>query len=457
MSDREDYCGACGEPLDEGETFCGACGEKASGEGSDGKVRSVQGRKGKPDSSKIILTGLVIILAALVMMLVFPKMLHSPGMTPHPSATVDSGVPSGPSLELQLVPLDDPVTRQKKDLTEDDIKASMVILMKRLASEGYKAQIIKSGEDVLSISFLEETEADAIRRLVLQRGVMEIKEERLDPVTKKMGWFTALDRSCLVEEGGAEVIPQGAPGGPGLSLVMNPGGTKRLEECTKNNKGKPLGLFIDGKLIAAPFVGDVITSGRFVIGGITDEAECRRIVSALNSGTLPVGVKMMKLKPVSGTKTEAPMGRIKAKLGPGESGSAVVSDLGEKGYKAVLHEGRQTAVKAYVVRGSFRKELAKPVREYLEANNYKVKEAPLREGWISLEAGGLFPAREDAEKTRKKIKEDLDIELKVEPQQGSAEEDEAFVEIEGVDEKGLEQIKDSFKGRITETEWLQKP
>ncbi len=92
-----------------------------------------------------------------------------------------------------------------------------------------------------------------------------------------------------------------------VGLDFNDEGTKLFQEITKRNKGKPLGIFLDGNSIIdtngdhvidqrdtyAPNVNDEIIGGSAVISGNMTSQEAKILAQRLNAGALPVPVALV--------------------------------------------------------------------------------------------------------------------------------------------------------------------
>lgn len=88
---------------------------------------------------------------------------------------------------------------------------------------------------------------------------------------------------------------------PVVELHFNDEGAKLFAEITKNNIGKVVAIYLDGQVISAPVVRDAITTGTAEItGGFTPE-EARDLVGSLNSGALPVPIKLISTETVGPT------------------------------------------------------------------------------------------------------------------------------------------------------------
>ncbi len=89
-------------------------------------------------------------------------------------------------------------------------------------------------------------------------------------------------------------------GNPSVALEFDADGTKMFEEVTGRNIGKPLGIFIDNQLLSAPTVQQKISGQAIITGNFTvDEAE--NLANAINSGALPVPIKMIEQRNIGPT------------------------------------------------------------------------------------------------------------------------------------------------------------
>lgn len=73
---------------------------------------------------------------------------------------------------------------------------------------------------------------------------------------------------------------------PAVFVEVDPNGTIALQQLTEALVGMPLGIFVDGELMAGPTVEESITDGLLVIAGLTlPEADI--LAAQLGSGSLP--------------------------------------------------------------------------------------------------------------------------------------------------------------------------
>ena len=85
---------------------------------------------------------------------------------------------------------------------------------------------------------------------------------------------------------------------PIVVVNFNAEGTKRFAELTKKNVGNTLAIFLDGKVISAPVIRDVITGGAASISGGFTATEARDLVRNLNFGALPVPIELISTQSI---------------------------------------------------------------------------------------------------------------------------------------------------------------
>lgn len=82
-------------------------------------------------------------------------------------------------------------------------------------------------------------------------------------------------------------------GRPQITLQFNAEGTKLFSDITSRNLGKPVAIFLDGEPLSTPTVQSVISDGKAVITGQFTVDEAKQLASRLNSGALPVPIKLI--------------------------------------------------------------------------------------------------------------------------------------------------------------------
>ncbi|AIS52313.1 protein translocase subunit SecD [Thermoanaerobacter kivui] len=108
---------------------------------------------------------------------------------------------------------------------------------------------------------------------------------------------------------------------PEVTLVLDAEGTKKFAEATQKFLGQPIAILLDDKVISAPKVNDVITTGNAVITGLKDFQEASELATLIRAGSLPV-----TLKPIAYSSVGATLGpsALNASLKAGIYGTLLV-------------------------------------------------------------------------------------------------------------------------------------
>ncbi len=87
-------------------------------------------------------------------------------------------------------------------------------------------------------------------------------------------------------------------GKPSVSIEFNEVGSKKFEEITGRNTGKPLAIVLDQDLVSAPVVNEKIVGGVAQISGSFTVEEANKLEVQLNAGALPVPIKLVEEKTI---------------------------------------------------------------------------------------------------------------------------------------------------------------
>lgn len=102
--------------------------------------------------------------------------------------------------------------------------------------------------------------------------------------------------------------PAGKSGHNGqVNLEFNPEGAKKFATATAANIDKPIAIVLDNEIISAPTVQTAITDGSAVINGDFTIDQAKQLSIALNSGALPVPLKLVEQRNVGATLGDAPL------------------------------------------------------------------------------------------------------------------------------------------------------
>jgi protein-export membrane protein SecD len=78
-----------------------------------------------------------------------------------------------------------------------------------------------------------------------------------------------------------------------VGLEFNDEGGKIFAELTKKNKGKRIGIYLDGAPITAPVVNEEIKDGKAQITGTFTPKDAKELVGRMNAGALPVPITLI--------------------------------------------------------------------------------------------------------------------------------------------------------------------
>lgn len=88
-------------------------------------------------------------------------------------------------------------------------------------------------------------------------------------------------------------------GKPSVSIEFTDEGSKKFEEITELNIGKPLAIILDGEIVSAPVVNEKISGGTAQISGNFSVEEASQLEVQLNAGALPVPVFLVEQKTIT--------------------------------------------------------------------------------------------------------------------------------------------------------------
>jgi preprotein translocase subunit SecD len=88
---------------------------------------------------------------------------------------------------------------------------------------------------------------------------------------------------------------------PEVSLEFDSDGTALFDQITKRDLGKPVAIFLDGQPLSIPTVQSEISDGHAVISGNFTPTEAKDLATRLNSGALPVPIKLVSQETIGAT------------------------------------------------------------------------------------------------------------------------------------------------------------
>lgn len=193
----------------------------------------------------------------------------------------------------------------KPEDLQDAVSSSRDIIEKRVNFFGVSeptVQTLKSGNNYrIAVDLPGIENVDEAIGLIGRTAQLSFREEKID---EKIATSTP----TLVETGltgkhikKANVDFNQENGQPQVALSFNDEGAKLFGEITKRNIGKPLAIVVDEFLVSAPTVQQEILDGNAVITGSFTVDEAKKLAISINSGALPLSVKLVEQKNIGPT------------------------------------------------------------------------------------------------------------------------------------------------------------
>ena len=198
------------------------------------------------------------------------------------------------------------------DARADAMSSARDVIERRVNAFGVSEPLVQvSGSDRIIVELPGVKDVNEAINLIGQTPFLEFREENPNPPTA-----TPNDKGEVTIDADKAFIPTGLSGKqfkravlefspqtnqPQISLQFDAEGTKLFGEITARNVNKRIAIFLDGQILSAPTVSQAITDGKAVINGQFSVAEAKDLVTRLNSGALPVPIKLIQQQNVGAT------------------------------------------------------------------------------------------------------------------------------------------------------------
>lgn len=188
------------------------------------------------------------------------------------------------------------------------------VIERRVNFFGVSEPVVQvSGQNRLIVELAGITDVNQAIQMIGETPFLEFKEEvsnyeeLLTEFQKKIdsGQATELDSFALNDQlfvstglngkhiKRAQVSFDPQTGQPQVNLELNDEGAKLFGEITQRNIGKRVAIYLDGLPISVPVVQTEISNGQAVISGGFKSQEAKLLATRLNSGALPVPIKLI--------------------------------------------------------------------------------------------------------------------------------------------------------------------
>lgn len=131
-----------------------------------------------------------------------------------------------------------------------------------------------------------------------EEAVSEVKIATQTPAVLRLQKETGLTGKDVEK---ATVDFDQTTGKPVVALSFTQKGKNLFADITKRNVGKPVGIFIDNIPISTPVVQQAIFEGNAIITGDFTLDEAKKLAISINSGALPLPVKLVEQRNIGPT------------------------------------------------------------------------------------------------------------------------------------------------------------
>lgn len=198
------------------------------------------------------------------------------------------------------------------DLQSDALSSARDVIERRVNAFGVSEPLVQSsGNNRLIIELPGVKDINQAISLIGKTPFMEFREENPNPpdVTPDASGQVTVnpDDLFLKTQLSGKQLQRATlefdktTGAPIVSLQFNDEGKTLFAEITQRNIGKRIAIFLDGEVISAPTVQTAITDGTAIITNIGTVNEAKELVTRLNSGALPVPIKLISQQNVGAT------------------------------------------------------------------------------------------------------------------------------------------------------------
>lgn len=177
------------------------------------------------------------------------------------------------------------------------------VIERRVNFFGVSEPVVQvSGQDRLIVELAGIQDVNQAIRLIGETPFLEFKEQKSDAqaIIDAQQEGKRLDEDPFQSTGlngrhlkRTELVFDPQTYAPQISLELNDEGTRLFADITKKNLNKIVAIYLDGLPISTPVVQSEIPDGKAVISGKFTPNEAKLLATRLNSGALPVPIKLI--------------------------------------------------------------------------------------------------------------------------------------------------------------------
>ncbi|WBW99533.1 protein translocase subunit SecD [Oceanirhabdus sp. W0125-5] len=187
---------------------------------------------------------------------------------------------------------DESVATIRRTLEESAMARTKELIEMRVNKLGISETVVaRDGEDRIRIEIPGVYDSEEVINLVGKTGQLK---------------FVGPDGETILTGENVEraIARRNDIGQPLVSLSLNKEGAVKFEEATKKFLNQRISIYLDEDEIVSPIVSSVISDGEAVINQIESESRASSIANLINSGALPVTLKIESYDTVGATLGE---------------------------------------------------------------------------------------------------------------------------------------------------------
>ncbi len=203
------------------------------------------------------------------------------------------------------------ISKVKKEDLNDALNSARDVIERRVNFFGVtepQIQTVKTGDKYrLSVDLPGINNYEEAIKLIGQTAQLTFKELSDEKISTTTPIFLQLTKDTRLS--GIHILKStvefdSQTGKPQVGLKFNKKGADLFAAVTKRNIGKPVGIFIDNMPLTTPTVQAEIIDGSAVITGNFTTEEAKKLTIAINSGALPLPIKLVEQKNIGPTLGE---------------------------------------------------------------------------------------------------------------------------------------------------------
>ena len=202
-------------------------------------------------------------------------------------------------------------SKVKKEDLNDALNSARDVIERRINFFGVtepQIQTVKTGDKYrLSVDLPGINNYEEAIKLIGQTAQLTFRELPDEKIATATPIFLQLTRDTGLS--GVHILKStiefdNQTGKPQVGLKFNKKGTELFAAITKRNIGKPVGIFLDNMPLTTPTVQTEIPDGSAVITGNFTTDEAKKLTIAINSGALPLPIRLVEQKNIGPTLGE---------------------------------------------------------------------------------------------------------------------------------------------------------